>query len=286
MARRFLASGVLRVVTVAGLLAAIGPRPVAAQITTLQEAPTVIETDEPLPTLMYGLTALGSFSTYDMLKVNEALAIVNEEITQPGVSFSNFERGATFGGGIRVMYKEKLIAQIDFERLLANQKIGGITAESEIRLPADAIMFTLAYDMMKARRAGFGVAAGIGRYEAKGEQIITETDIEDEQTVLGTIELGGTGIGFHGGAFFEAALAGHIWFNFFAGYRGAHVDELEITGLEDLQEPAQDQTRSIAAPLAEVQSDGTVTLRSNGRSLDWSGFMGRAGLTWYFNAPD
>ncbi len=272
--------------TVGILILAFEPRPVFAQITTLQEAPTVIETDEPLPTLMYGITALGSFSTYDMLKMNEALAIVNAEITQPGVSFSNFERGASFGAGVRLMYKEKIVAQIDFERLLANQKIGGITAESEIRVPADAIMFTLAYDLMKKRRAGFGVAAGAGRYEAKGEQIITETDIEDEQTTLGTIKIGGTSIGVHGGAYFEAALAGHVWFNVFTGYRAAKVEDLEITGLEDLQEPAQSQTRAIAVPVAESQPNGDVTLRSDGRSLDWSGFMGRAGLTWYFNVPD
>jgi hypothetical protein len=294
----------LLVLPALAVLLLAGVRPAGAQITTLEEAPTVVESEEPLPFAMIGLVGIGCFNTYDMLKVNEAIELLNRDISQPGVKFEQFSKGGSFGGGVRVILKERLMLDATWERVYASQDIGGTTAKSSIAMPADAYLFTVGWDLMTKRRAAFGPAVGVGWYDAKGEQVITETPVGQDEITVGTLEMTGTALGVHGGAYFESALAGHVWVNAFAGYRGAKVDDLEIGGFEELvaalNERRLPQTLAIGIPLAgceecedadengipdSVAEGFDAALRGGGRSLNWSGFMGRLALTWYFNAP-
>ena len=216
-----------------GLLAAA---PVRAQITTLEQAPPTIETQEPFPWLVVGVTAIGGLQTYGMLEMNQALEVLNREIVAPGVSFSQFSGGASLGAGLRAIIKQRLIFEGNYEKLYGSKEIGG-TAKSRIEVPANAYLFTLGWDLLKKRRVGFGVEAGAGYYDATGGQTLTETTLAGVERNLGTIKFSGTGTGFHAGGYLERALSKHIWVNFYAGYRNAKVTDLEITGLEGLVPP-------------------------------------------------
>jgi len=282
--------------------------PAAAQITALQETPEVIEVEEPFPFVVLGLTGTGSFNTYSMTRLNRALETVNMEITQPGVRYADFGKGASGGAGIRAIFKERLVLETSWERVFASRTVGGTTSNAEISVPADAYMVTLGWDLMKKRRVGFGVAAGAGWYDANGEQVVRETPVDREEITVGTIQLTGSAVGMHAGAFFESILSGHVWVNAFVGYRKAHLDDLEISGFEDFVEAMEGQrlpqTRAIAKPVVACavcpdEEDNGIgnglpdsfpegaefTLQGGGNSLDWSGFMGRLALTWYFNVP-
>ena len=285
------------------LLGLLAVPPARAQITTLEEAAPVIETQEPFPWLVVGVTAIGGLQTYDMLEMNQALEILNREIIAPGVSFSQFSGGASLGGGLRAIIKERLIFEVNFEQLKASKEIGG-TAKSTIDVPANAYLATLGWDLMKKRRVGFGVEAGVGYYDANGEQSLSETTLAGVERDLGTVKIDGTGIGVHGGAYLERALSKHIWVNFYAGYRNAKVSDLEITGFEDLIPPEIVTNDQILVPVVDcpdcpgmdraqrdffpdsVPEGANVTLVGGGDELDWSGFMGRMALTWYWNAPE
>jgi hypothetical protein len=275
--------------------------PARAQITTLEEAAPVVETLEPFPWLVIGATGFGGLHTYGMQEMNEAIELLNADITQPGVKMSTFSGGGSAGVGLRAILKERLVVEAAFERLFGSHEIGGITAKSKISVPADAYLVTLGWDLLKKRRVGFGVEAGAGYYDANGEQVLTETNLAEVESTLGTVRLDGTGTGVHVGAYLERGLSGHIWVNFFAGYRNARVKDLEITGLDRIREPDLQQSRSITLAVAEcpdcpdadgdgivdsVPEGAKVTLRGGGEELDWSGFMGRMALTWYLNAPE
>jgi hypothetical protein len=282
-----------------GALVAAGP--VRAQITTLEQAPpTVVEEEEPFSFVVVGLTGFGGLGTYGMQQVNEALAIMNVDIQQPGVRFQPFSGGPSAGGGLRAIIKERILFEADLENLSASQEVGGIVANSKLSLPARGYLFTLGYDLLQKRTVGFGMEAGGGYYKAKGKQELTETNVSNVTRSLGTINLDGHGVGAHVGAYLEAALSRHIWVNFFAGYRRAKVNDIDITGLDKLLPARLSEASTIDVPVAvcpdcpDENADGipdsipdgaTVTLQGGGRTIDWSGFMGRMALTYYVNVP-
>ena len=190
--------------------------PASAQITTLEEAPPVVDTEEPFPFAVLGLTGLGTFNTYSMSDVNKSIEQMNREITQPGVKFPRFTRGASMGGGIRAILDERLILEATWEQVNAGETIGG-TAVNDLNASAHAYLFTAAWDMMKARRVAFGPALGMGYYDSIAEQTITETPVGEDPHDLGTIRFNGSALGAHGGVTFETSLTGHVWVNAFLG---------------------------------------------------------------------
>lgn len=285
----------------AGLL---GDRPAQAQITTLEEAPEVIETEEPFPFAVIGISGLGSFNTYSMRALNRALELMNADITQPGVKFDRFSRGASMGGAVRAILKERLVLEAGWERVLSSETIGG-TATNELDVSSNAYMFTVGWDIMKKRRVGFGPAVGVGYYESIAEQTIMETPVGEDARTVGTMTLDGTTLGMHVGVMFETTITGHVWMNTFFGYRNAKISGLEIAGFRELSETFNGtgilpQTRAIATPVAgcescpdddgdkypsDVPDDAVITLQGGGDSLDYTGFMGKLAITWYFNVP-
>ncbi|MFN8179619.1 MAG: hypothetical protein U0167_16950 [bacterium] len=283
------------------LTALVAAGPARAQITTLEPpTATVVEEEEPFSFIVVGVTGFGGLGTYGMQQVNEALAVVNRDIEQPGVRFDPFSGGPSAGGGLRAIIKERILFQADLERLGTSQDIGGIVANSKISLPADGYLVTLGYDLLQKRTVGFGMEAGGGYYKAKGKQEITETNVSKVTRSLGTLNLDGHALGAHVGAYLEASLSQHIWVNFFAGYRRAKITDIDITGLETLRPAELSEASTIDVPVAvcpdcpDANNDGipdsvpagaTPTLQAGGRTIDYSGFMGRMALTYYVNIP-
>lgn len=284
----------------------------SAQITTMEEAPSALEVSEPLPFFTFGLMGYGSFNTYGMQEANEAIEVMNNRwITAPGVRFDEFSKGASIGGGVRVILAERFPIEIVWERLIASQEIGG-RSKSELSVGADAYVFAAGYDMMKKPRVAFGPSIGVGWYDVTGEQSLHETNASEEEITVATLDMSGSALGVNAGVYFETALYDHVWMNAFAGYRSAKVSDVEVAGLEGwvaaFEERRQVLTRQIGVPFAtcegcpDVETNGTgddipdgipdmvidgskITFQDGGSELDWSGFRGRLALTWYFNAP-
>jgi hypothetical protein len=173
---------------------------------------------------------------------------------------------------------------MDYERIFKTNNVGGVTSESQIRAPADVWSATLGYDLLSNPNVRLGFAAGVGRYSSKAEQVITETLAGDaEPRELGRIKMEGDTLGQHYQLFFETKFTDHIYVSLFGGYRVAVIDQLEISGLDDLKPPVS-TTAFVSIPVVE-ERDGEVLLRGGGRELDWSGFMGRVAFTYYINVP-
>ncbi len=261
----------------------------SAQITTLEEVPVIEEEEIETPWLLYGISGFGTLGTYAMEDLNSAVDLVNAEIADQGsfgVQYDNFNAGPSLGGGLRAIVRDRWLVCVDYERLFKTNNVGGVTSESQIRAPADAWTATLGYDLLRQDNVRFGFAVGLGRYTSAAEQVITETlaGQDEEEVELGRITMDGDTIGQHYQVFFETRFTEHVFVSLQMGYRAARITDLEIAGLDDIQEPSSDQG-FISVPIAE-DVDGALQLRGGGQELDWSGFVGKVAFTYYINVPE
>lgn len=267
------------------------------QITAIQEvAPIDLGEEDEFPWLLYGIYGFGALGTLDMKEMNEAINIMNSEIAEQGsfgVQYDRFDNSASLGVGVHGIFAGRYHLFLEFERLFGSSSVGGITAESEVTMPVNVWSGTLGYDLLSRRRVRLGIAAGVGYYSSDAEQIFSETLPNQDPTELGRIHLKGDTIGSHYGMFFETGFTDRMFISLWGGYRSVKLDELEITGLDELLEPATDNA-FIAVPVAECTNcpeDGdppevsAYVLRGGGTSLDWSGITGRVAITVYLNIP-
>jgi hypothetical protein len=284
----------------AALLALSGPA--AAQITTLEESgPITDDYVEPYPLFVVGLTAFGGFGSVAMDDLNEALVVVNGQILAQGtaVKFDDFTGFLAYGGGIRSIVKGRILLEAIYERQTQDQSVGGITAENIIEIPVDSFLFTLGYDFLGSRRdTRFGFGLGVGHYDSKVKQTLTETPQSEDTYTLGTVDIEGTGWGSHYIMFFEKNITEKFFISAQFGYRSAKVSDIELKGLGDISDPRSEQA-FVSVPIGVcTDADGNVVacdgsegepvgtrLKGGGTELDWSGFEGRVGFTYYFNIP-
>jgi hypothetical protein len=178
------------------------------------------------------------------------------------------------------------VFRTDWERISASTHVGGVTSESKVEVPADAFAASLGYDFLSSRSARFGFGIGFAWYNSRAEQVITETLTGQNEEELGRIKLDGTTTGPLYQMFFEAKFTEHLFVGVTTGYRTAKITGLDITGVDDVQDPRSD-TAFISIPVAEADpADAThEQLRGGGDSLDWTGFFGRVSMTYYLNIP-
>jgi hypothetical protein len=273
--------------------------PAMAQITTLEEAgPITDDVLEPYPTFVYGFTVFGAFGTLGMSGFNESIVVMNNEIRQQGteVAMDGFSKFLGAGGGFRSVIRGRIVFDAVWERFGESQSVGGLSARNEIEVPADSYQFTVGWDFLKsARDMRFGFAAGVGYYESHAKQTLSEAR-SGEDILLGTLDLKGSSWGSQYKLFFETGVSDHVFLYAEATWRVAKVKDVEITGLADIVEPENEQA-FVAVPIGEaVDADGNVVaadspeavgvqLRGGGNELDYSGFEGRVGFTYYFNIP-
>lgn len=247
--------------------------PARGQITTPEQAPsTTVQVAKPQPAVLVGLIGFGGFHTYNMEELNETLADMNVSISQlvRGVSYEPVDRGGSVGGGVRLVIRERLLVQLDLEHLVAHTSVGGVTLKSEIEVPADAVCATLGWDLMSNPRRALGVAVGVGRYTARGTQTTRFTPPTEAELENRNVRIGGSVIGPHYGAYFDAPLSTRVFVSAFAGYRNARLDDPRVRLNEDL----------LVSALADPDEFAATS------TLDWSGVMARVGFTYYMNFPD
>jgi hypothetical protein len=285
-----LCGGCFRAILV-GASALLAAAPAAqAQITALQKVPTA-ETEEELhyPFVVVGVSMLGGLAKYDMKQMNSALRIINNDIAGQGslgIRYDPLNKGASLGGQIRAIVADRIVLTTSYERLIASSHVGGVTSESKIGIPADAVEGTLGYDLLSAPHVRLGFGLGLGWYRSRADQVITETLASQDTHQLGRIELKGSTVSPHYEMFFETRFTDHLYVGLSGGYRSAKIDNIDITGLDKL-EPPRSHTAFISVPVAQVDpTDSThVELQGGGTTLDWSGLYGKFTMTYYVNMP-
>ncbi|HET9939746.1 MAG TPA: hypothetical protein VFR25_01455 [Candidatus Eisenbacteria bacterium] len=195
------------------------------------------------------------YNEYDMTDVNQDLIThsINELILGgSGFALEEIHHGLGFGAGLRFHASKRFSFALDYDRLTAKSHLSLFNIDFNVKAPAHSVTGSAIYWFPSATRVRGGVGAGGGYYWSNGEFGA------DTSGVGVTTPMTGSGPGFHGMGLFDYTISPKVHFEANAGLRWAETKDLEIEGAK------------------AVTSDGSNA------TLDWSGFMSRIGLTFYF----
>jgi len=203
----------------------------------------------------FGIAGFGGYESYSMSDVNDEL--IDEVNADPvviagGYQMDDISGGWGYGGGLRIITSEKIVIWIDYNRLAASSDLSIQGATFFVETPANSYLGTVAYLFPSASRARIGLAGGFGYYSSAGS---VGFDVSGSSAA---VDLEGNGFGFHGLVVLDATLSPAMHAEIGAGYRYAKTSDLTVDGVT------------------------AVTLSGEEASLDWSGFMSRVGLAFYF----
>lgn len=171
------------------------------------------------------------------------------------MSADEINGGASFGAGLRMWRSDQVMVSLDVSRLLAKTSgsavFMGTPYDGELSVPATNIGLTLNYLFRSNTRFRCGLGAGAGYYACTGEASASGSG------VTFSADMKGSGFGFHALGIGDIALSDAVHAEIGAGYR--------------------------LAKTTDVQVDGGVLRNADGSKsqVDWSGFMGRLGVTFY-----
>jgi hypothetical protein len=202
----------------------------------------------------FGIAVFGGFNGHSMDDVNEFIEAVNDSVLGgTGFAMDQVKDSWSYGAGVRIRPSgDKLMIALDYERLMAQSELDVFSGSVELDVPASAFTGTAFYFFPSTSRARFGLGAGIGYYTSSGSFGAEDSGVGFE------VDVEGSGVGFHGLGAVDVALSPAVHLEGAAGYRFAETSDLEIAE-EKVYTPDGDEA-----------------------SIDWSGFMSRLGLTFYF----
>ncbi|HMB71732.1 MAG TPA: hypothetical protein VKU85_20640, partial [bacterium] len=173
--------------------------PASAQITDIQPVePLDFEEDLEFPWLLVGVTGFAGASGVAMDDLNEAVRLLNLEIAaqgSEGISYDSFGSVVSLGTGIRAIVLKRWVVQTDFERLIRSAQVGGVTSNSEIRIPANVITTSLSFDLLAKQTLGMGAGLGLAWYSSRAEQVVRRTRPGQDEEELGRVKLEGSAVG-------------------------------------------------------------------------------------------
>ena len=208
-------------------------------------------------TAKVGVSVFGGYQTYTMSDINdELISPINAALLGTGFKMDEISSGAGYGGGIRVRTEGNLVIGLDYNRLIGGTDLTAPGGTFKFDAPADAITGTVTYLFPSASKARFGLGGGVGFYMA--DAVASLYDSGTSSYVESNLK--GDGFGLHGLGAMDVTLSPAVHADLSVGYRYAKTTDLE--------------------------SEGVKIVKSNGddATLDWSGFMSQAGLSFYFGA--
>jgi hypothetical protein len=202
----------------------------------------------------FGIAGFVGYNTYGMEDANEVIDEVNDALVGTGYSLDEINSGIAFGGGLRIRPSSQVMIALDYERLSADTELSIFDFGFKLDVPANAFTATAVYLFPSTSRARFGIGAGLGYYNSSGSLRA------DSSGVGGEIDVEGSGVGFHGVGSLDFAISPVVHLEGMAGYRLAETSDVEVGGETAFNAEGEEAT------------------------LDWSGFMSRVGLTFYFGS--
>jgi len=190
----------------------------------------------------FGVEAFGSFSTYSMKDVNDAISAAN----QAGSNFNDVSNGLSGGLGLNMWANQNWQIGANWEPLRASTESSSTSEKFNVN--AQSFSATGTYFMPSATNARYGFGAGLGYYSIGGK-------VEDP---TGSTKIKGSSVGFdfHGSG--EWSLNKQWSIASTAGYRLAKPEMKDENG------------------------NNLTTASGDKATADYSGFMGRVGVVMYF----
>ena len=199
------------------------------------------------------------YSEYAMTDVNQDLIThsINEVfLGGTGFALKEIHGGISFGAGLRFHPSKRVSLAVDYDRLTAKSHLSLFTIDFNVQAPAHALTGSAIYWFPSSTRVHGGIGGGGGYYWSNG------SFGADTSGVGLTVPMKGSGPGFHGMGLLDYQISPNVHFEGSAGFRWAETTDLEIEG------------------------EKAVTADGSAATLDWSGFMTRAGLTFTFGAGE
>jgi hypothetical protein len=190
----------------------------------------------------FGAEAFGSFSTYSMKDVNDAIAAAN----QAGSSFDDVANGMSGGLGLRMWANQNWLIGATWEPLRASTESSATSEKFNVN--AQSFSATGTYFLPSQTNARYGFGAGLGYYSIGGE-------VEDP---LGTAKIEGSGVGFQFHGTGEWSLNKQWSIAGTAGYRLSNIE------------------------MKDEQGNNLTNAAGENATADYSGFMGRVGVVLNF----
>jgi hypothetical protein len=255
------------------LLPLAGPFRAAAQppISGPIQLPETSEEEEEgagPPFVTIRLAAFGSAGTYAMTEFNQNIddltAVARDQWGAPEIKLDRITGGIGGGAGLHAFFRDKVFFAAEYELVQGTSDVGGRLGRSDIQVPATAILGTLGY-CIYSKNVKFGFAAGGGKYEADGSaEFIVDQEVVEKYSMKGDT------IGMHFVSFVDTPILGRFRVTAMAGYRGAKIDDPEVT--QEVFVPEEE-------PLpGDPKPPDRFPIYGEGSSLDWSGFMARIAL--------
>ncbi len=190
----------------------------------------------------FGVEGFGSFSTYSMKDVNDAIAVSN----QSGSNFNDVSNGFSGGLGARMWANQNWQLGASWEPLRASTESNATSAKFNVN--AQSFQASGTYFLNSATNSRYGFGAGLGYYSIGGKA--------EDPTGSSKIEGSGVGFDLHGSGEWSVNKQWSIAST--AGYRIASIDMKDSNGTN------------------------LKTASGANASADYSGFMGRVGVVMYF----
>lgn len=190
----------------------------------------------------FGVEGFGSFSTYSMKDVNDALTAAN----QAGSNFDKMSNGLSGGLGLKMWANQNWAIGASWEPLRASTE--SKSTSEKFNVNAQSFSATGTYYLPSATNARYGFGAGLGYYSIGGK-------LEDP---TGSTKIEGSSVGFQLHGTGEWSINKQWAFTGLAGYRIAKPDMKDENG------------------------NNLTTASGSKATADYSGFMGRVGVVMYF----
>jgi hypothetical protein len=201
------------------------------------------------------ISAFGGYQAYDMSDVNRAMQYTLASFSGARAEKNEFKGGPGFGGAIRIWPSDQVFVSLEFQRLLASNSGSGQylgnTYTVDLEVPASSLTMSAGYVLKSGSALRFGLAGGGGYYVSTGDVVTKGPGVDDRSG------FDGSGFGAHGFGLALARLTGNLDVEVDAGYRYAKTTDVTANGSRLRNE------------------DGSLA------KIDWSGFMGRAGVTFW-----
>jgi len=209
---------------------------VALSLFALALAPTLAAAAQ------FGVEAFGSFSTYSMKDVNDAISAAN----QAGSSFDDVSNGLSGGLGLKMWANQNWAIGANWEPLRASTESSAISEKFNVN--SQSFVATGTYFLPSATNARYGFGGGLGYYSIGGK-------VEDP---TGSAKIEGSGVGFQFHGTGEWSINKQFSFTGTAGYRLANIE------------------------MKDEQGNNLTNGSGENATADYSGFMGRVGVVMYF----
>ena len=194
----------------------------------------------------FGAEVFGAFNSYSMSDVNDGLKNFNENA---GTNFDDVTSGLTGGINARMWANQNWLFSAGWEPLFLSteSKTDAASTSGKINLDGNSFQFTGAYMFPSHSNGRYGIGAGLGYYSISGEGTGVAGDNGS------TVDISGSTVGFHFMGMGEWTVSPGFAITAASGYRIAKISDTKFN--DESQSP-------------ELETD-------------YSGFMGRVGLSFY-----